>query len=90
MADTILQRIPDAAAAAAIGAVTIDYSGGNQDLSAYRIRGIYIGTAGNLKVDMVDGTTGVTFSNLTAGVIYPLKVTMVYQTGSTAAGLALI
>ena len=70
------------------GALAIDYSGGNQTLTT-QSRGIYIGTAGNLKVDMGDGTT-VTFSNLVAGTIYPLAVKKIYQTGSTAAGLVLL
>jgi hypothetical protein len=39
---------------------------------------------------MADGsTTAVTFSNLAAGVVYPICVTKIYQTGSTAAGLVL-
>lgn len=73
---------------AAIGAVAISYGGGDQEFTR-AVRGIYIGTAGNLKVDMADGTLGVTFSNLAAGSVYALKVTKIYQTGSTAAGLAL-
>lgn len=89
MADSAFQRVPLAPDEPAFGALPINYSGGDHDLSAVRVRGIYIGTAGNLKVDMPDGTTGVTFSNLAAGVIYPIKVTKVYQTGSTAAGLVL-
>jgi hypothetical protein len=90
MADTYTQRQPLSPDEPAIGAVAISYGSGDQDLSTYRVRGVYIGTAGNLKVDMADGTTAVTFSNLAAGAIYPLKVTKVYQTGSSAAGLALI
>lgn len=71
------------------GAVAIDYSGGDQVL-ATESRGIYIDTAGNLKVDMADGTT-VTFENLAAGTIYPIAITKIYQTGSTtAAGLVLL
>jgi hypothetical protein len=72
----------------ATGAVAIDYSGGNQTLST-EARGVYVGTAGHLKVDMADGTT-VTFSNLAAGNIYPIAITKIYQTGSTAAGLVLL
>lgn len=65
--------------------VAIDYSGGDQTLDTYS-RAIYIGTAGHLKVDMVDGTT-LTFSNLAAGQVYAFAVKKVYQTGSTAAGV---
>lgn len=87
MADTLGSK-GVAAGDAAIGAIAIDYSGADQEFTR-AVRGIYVGTAGNLKVDMADGTSGVTFSNLAAGSIYALKVTKIYQTGSTAAGLAL-
>lgn len=51
-------------------------------------RGVYISTAGDLKVDMFDGST-VTFSGLLAGAVYPFAVLKVYDTGTTAAGVAL-
>jgi hypothetical protein len=69
----------------AIGAVAISYGGGDQDLSAYPVRGIHCNTAGDFKVDMVDGTT-VTITCI-AGVVYPYRIKTVYQTGSTAAGV---
>lgn len=72
-----------------VGAVAISYGGGDQDLTGYAIRGVYVGTAGHLKVDMHDGTTA-TFSNLLAGTIYWIQFTKIYQSGSTAAGLALL
>jgi hypothetical protein len=72
----------------AYGAVTIDYSGGDQTLTQYA-RGVYIGTAGNLKVDLLDGSTA-TFSNLVAGTVYPFTIKKIYQTGSTAAGVVLL
>lgn len=46
-------------------------------------RGIYVGSAGNIKVDMVSGGT-VTFANVPSGVILPIQVTRVYATGTTA------
>lgn len=49
-------------------------------------RGIYVGTAGALKVDMVSGDT-VTFTNIAAGVIHPIRARRVYATGTTASGL---
>lgn len=73
----------------AIGAVAIDYSGGNQDLSGYRVRGFHVDTAGALKVDMANGTT-VTFATLNAGQFYPYAITKIYQTGSAAAGFVLV
>lgn len=52
-------------------------------------RGIYVGTSGNVKVDMAYGTT-VTFTNLMAGLVYPFQVTRVYSTGTTASGLVAV
>ena len=49
-------------------------------------RGIYIGGAGNLKVDMVSGNT-VTFTGVLAGVVYPIRARRVYATGTTATGI---
>ena len=70
------------------GGVAIDYSGGDQSLSVYS-RAVYIGTAGHLKVDLVRGDT-VTLSNMLAGTVYRIAVKKIYQTGSTAAGVALL
>jgi hypothetical protein len=49
-------------------------------------RGVYVGAAGSLKVDMV-GSGTVTFANLAAGVIHPLRVVRIYATGTTATGI---
>lgn len=78
------KRTPTAQSDPALGAVVINYGSGDQDITV-PVRGIYIGTAGNLKVDMSDGTT-VTFASLAAGQVYPFSITKIYQTGSTAAG----
>lgn len=83
MADTFPDRAPATQSDPAIGAAAIDYSGGDQTFTK-RVRGIYIATAGALKVDMADGTT-VTFSSLAAGTVYPFCITKIYQTGSSAA-----
>lgn len=49
-------------------------------------RAIFVGTAGNLRVTMIEGDT-VTLKNLAAGVIYPLRCTKVLATSTTAADL---
>lgn len=49
-------------------------------------RGIYVGSAGNLQVQMASGQT-VTFENVAAGVIYPIRVARVMATGTTASWL---
>lgn len=82
MADT-----PPSADAPAIGALAINYSS-DQDLKGRRVRGIYIGTAGTLKVDFNDGeasSIGVTLANLAAGVVYPFCITKIYAAGSSSA-----
>jgi hypothetical protein len=54
----------------------------DNDMASYT-RGIYVGGAGNLKVDMADGTT-VTFTAIAVGVIHPIRARRVYATGTTA------
>ncbi len=71
----------------AVGAVAFT---GTADVDLPTVaRGVYISTAGDLKVDMFDGTT-VTFSNLLAGVVYPFAFKKIYDTGTTAAGVYLL
>ena len=53
------------------------------DLTGGATKGLYIGGAGNIKVDMADGTT-ITFTALSAGIIHPVSAKRVYATGTTA------
>lgn len=58
-------------------------------------RGIYIASAGTLKVDMIgysEGAVGatVTFSGLTAGSVLPICVSKIYDTGTTVSGVILL
>lgn len=46
-------------------------------------RGIYVGVAGNLKVETANGDV-VTFVDLAAGMIHPIMCKQVYATGTTA------
>jgi hypothetical protein len=70
-------------------ATAISVGGGDQTLSV-AARGVYIGTAGNLVVRLVDATADTTFSNLSAGSYYPFAIAIVRQTGTTAAGVLLL
>jgi hypothetical protein len=72
-----------------VGALAINYGGGDQVISDLRPRAVFISTGGNLKVDMTNGDT-VTFTGLLVGWIYNIAVKKIYQTGSTAAGLVLL
>lgn len=67
-----------------VGAVAIDYSGGNQVLATHS-RGIYVGVGGALAVTFIDGSTA-TLTGLVAGTVYRLCVKQINQTGSTATG----
>lgn len=49
-------------------------------------RGLYVGVSGDVKVDLVGGTT-VTFVNLVAGVIHPIRARRVYATGTDATSI---
>lgn len=50
------------------------------------VRGFYLGNAGDVKVDMANGGS-VVFSNMAAGVIYPIGVKRIYATGTTATNI---
>lgn len=50
-------------------------------------RGLYIGGAGNVTLDLVDGGTNVLFTALQVGVIHPLRVKRVRLTGTSATGI---
>lgn len=47
-------------------------------------RGLYIGTAGDVKVDMAERGTAVIFVGLQAGTLLPVQVTKVYSTDTDA------
>lgn len=49
-------------------------------------RALYVGQAGNLRVQMVSGDT-VTLTGVQAGMVYPLRVTQVLATGTTAGAI---
>jgi len=49
-------------------------------------RGLYVGGAGDLRVQMISGEV-VTFTGVLAGAYYPLRVAQVMATGTTATAL---
>jgi len=51
-----------------------------------KVRGIYVGVAGDVKVDTIEGTT-VTFKNALAGIVLPIRAQRVYSTGTSATDL---
>jgi len=50
-------------------------------------RGLYIGGAGNLYVNMRDTGTNVAFIGVLAGSVLPIRVSRVYSTSTTATGI---
>ncbi len=53
---------------------------------AQTCRAIYVGSAGNLSAVMAGGET-VSLSSLQAGMIYPLRLSQIRATGTTASGI---
>ena len=49
-------------------------------------RGVYIGVGGNMKVTMEDGQT-LLFTGLSAGAIYPLRLTRIWADTTTASSI---
>ena len=50
-------------------------------------RGIYVGSSGDITLDMVSGGGPVLFVGMQGGIVYPFQVTRVYSTGTDATGL---
>lgn len=53
-------------------------------------RALYIGGAGDVKVDMVSTGTAVTFTGLLAGTVLPVRAARVYSTDTTATNIVAI
>lgn len=50
-------------------------------------RALYIGGAGNITVTMAEDGNNVTFVGVLAGMVYPLQVSKVLATGTTATNI---
>ena len=57
------------------------------DLSGEPFYAVYVGTGGDLKVDMADGGSAVTLSNVASGQLLPIMVERIYDTGTTASNI---
>tara|TARA_R110001592_G_scaffold134713_1_gene350562 strand:+ start:110 stop:1105 length:996 start_codon:yes stop_codon:yes gene_type:complete len=57
------------------------------DLTGEPFFAVYVGTGGNLKVDMADGGSAVTLSNVASGQLLPIMVERIYATGTTASNI---
>jgi hypothetical protein len=54
------------------------------DTSAVTASALYVGGAGNLQVDMLNGHTAVLFMAVPVGTVLPITVSRVYATNTTA------
>ena len=50
-------------------------------------RGLYVGTGGDVAVQMANQTTSVIFPDVLGGSILPIQVVKVLSTGTTASGM---
>ena len=57
------------------------------DLSGEPYFAVWVGTGGNLKVDMADGGSAVTLNNCASGQLIPIMVERIYATGTTASNI---
>ena len=57
------------------------------DLSGEPYYAVWVGTGGDLKVDMADGGSAVTLSNCASGQLIPIMVERIYSTGTTASNI---
>jgi len=53
-------------------------------------RYLFIGGAGNVKVDMLGGELGITLTAIAVGVLHNIAVTKVYSTGTTATNIVAV
>lgn len=83
MADTYKETGVAVESDPAIGAVLINYAGGDQTVAGHA-RGLYITTAGNLNITTARGETLV--HPFVVG-LAPIKVVAILQASSTAAGV---
>lgn len=86
MADTLPVTAASFVNGPYIGGVVINYT--SDQTFTKPIRALLIGTAGTLKVDMADGTTGISLP-VPVG-LHKIAIVKIYTSGSsTAAGVAL-
>lgn len=70
-------------------AVAINTTVADHDLGTTPSRGLYVGGAGDVKVEMAKAGT-VTFKTVPAGFILPIQVSKVYKDGTSATDIVSI
>lgn len=73
-----------------IGGESVDISSTDHSCTQ-NTRGLYVGGTGNVKVDLIGeqnvGTDAVTFTDVAAGTLLPIRCSKVYKTGTTATSM---
>jgi hypothetical protein len=70
------------------GGEAIVISGSDHTLT-YASRALWVGSTGSVKVDMIGGAT-LTFVNVQDGTLLPIRISKVYQTGTSAQNLVAV
>ncbi len=71
-------------ASSAITAVAITKS---DSAAVAATRGLYVGTGGDVKVDMMATGSAITFKNVQSGTVLPIRVIKVYSADTTASDI---
>jgi hypothetical protein len=66
-------------------AVAIDISSGNHGSLSHNA--LYVGTGGNVSVEMATSGSAIVFNNVASGQILPIQITQVNQSGTTASNM---
>ena len=80
----MVEQSPEALQAPAATGVAVTPSN-TVDIAA--TRALYVGGAGDVKVDMLDSGTAVIFAGVPAGSVIPIRVTRVYVADTTATSI---
>lgn len=81
-------NLPTVKVTGAIGSVPVTPND-TTALTGGATKGIYIGGAGDIRVDMANGDN-ITFKSMSVGMIHPISVTKVYVTGTTATNIVAV
>ena len=65
----------------------VEITPSNSETIVPPLRALYIGGAGDVKVDMADTGAAITFVGVPAGTILPVRVTRVYSTDTDATSI---
>lgn len=62
----------------------------SDDTTYQRVRGVYVGTSGNLAVTFPGEASAVTFESVPAGALLPIQAAKIMATDTTASNIVLL